>query len=162
MAITQAMCSSFKAELMLGVHDFRPSAQSGADVFDLALYTSSASLDANTTAYTASGEVSSSGTNYTAGGSALTNIGVGTTATNATAGTGFVDFADLTFSNVTLTARGALIYNTTPSARDNANSALTNAAVCVLDFGGDKTATAGDFTIIFPTFDATSAIIRIA
>jgi hypothetical protein len=162
MAITQAMCTSFKAQLMLGVHDFRPSAQSGADVFDLALYTSSADLDANTTAYTTSGEVSSSGTNYTAGGAALTNIGVGTTNTNATAGTGFVDFADLTFSNVTLTARGALIYNTTPSGRDNANSALTNAAVCVLDFGGDKTATAGDFTIIFPTFDATSAIIRIA
>ena len=162
MAITQSMCTSFKAQLMLGVHDFRPSAQSGADVFDLALYTSSADLSANTTAYTASGEVSSSGTNYTAGGAALTNIGVGTTNTNATAGTGFVDFADLTFSNVTLTARGALIYNTTPSGRDNANSALTNAAVCVLDFGGDKTATAGDFTIIFPTFDATSAIIRIA
>ena len=162
MAITQAMCTSFKAQLMLGVHDFRPDGQAGADVFKLALYTSSAALDANTTAYTSSGEVSDSGTNYTAGGAALTNIGVGTTTTNATAGTGFVDFADLTFSNVTLTARGALIYNTTPSANDNANSALTNAAVCVLDFGGDKTATAGDFTIIFPTFDATSAIIRIA
>ena len=162
MAITQAMCSSFKAQLMLGVHDFRPSAQSGADVFDLALYTSAADLDANTTAYVTGGEVSSSGTNYTAGGAALTNLGVGTTSTNATAGTGFLDFADLTFSNVTLTARGALIYNTTPSARDNANAALTNAAVCVLDFGGDKTATAGDFTIIFPTFDAASAIIRIA
>jgi hypothetical protein len=162
MAITQAMCSSFKAQLMLGVHDFRPSAQSGADVFDLALYTSAANLDANTTAYVTGGEVSSSGTNYTAGGAALTNLGVGTTSTNATAGTGFLDFADLTFSNVTLTARGALIYNTTPSARDNANAALTNAAVCVLDFGGDKTATAGDFTIIFPTFDATNAIIRIA
>jgi hypothetical protein len=92
----------------------------------------------------------------------LTNIGVGTTNTNATAGTGFTDFSDLTFSNVTTTARGALIYNTTPSANDNANAALTNAAVCVLDFGGDKTSTAGDFTIIFPAFDATNAIIRIA
>lgn len=162
MAITQAMCTSFKAELMLGVHDFRPSAQSGADTFKLALYTSSASLDANTTAYTTSGEVSDSGTNYTAGGQALTNTGVGTTNVNATAGTGFTDFSDETFSNVTLTARGCVIYNSTPSARDNSNSALTNAAVCVLDFGGDKTATAGDFTIIFPTFDATSAIIRIA
>jgi hypothetical protein len=158
MAITQAMCTSFKAQLLLGVHDFRPSAQSGADTFKLALYTSSASLDANTTAYTSSGE--SSG--VTAGGSNLTNTGVGTTNTNATAGTGFTDFSDLTFSNVTTTARGALIYNSTPSARDNSNSALTNAAVCVLDFGGDKTSTAGDFTIIFPTFDATSAIIRIA
>jgi hypothetical protein len=158
MAITQAMCTSFKAQLLLGVHDFRPSAQAGADVFKLALYTSAASLDANTTAYTASGE--STGVNV--GGDALTNTGVGTTNTNATAGTGFTDFTDLTFSNVTTTARGALIYNTTPSARDNSNAALTNAAVCVLDFGGDKTSTSGDFTIIFPTFDATSAIIRIA
>jgi len=158
MAITQAMCTSFKAQLLLGVHDFRPSAQSGADTFKLALYTSSASLDANTAAYTSSGEASG----VTAGGQALTNTGVGTTNTNSTAGTGFTDFSDLTFSNVTTTARGALIYNSTPSANDNSNSALTNAAVCVLDFGGDKTSTAGDFTIIFPTFDATSAIIRIA
>jgi hypothetical protein len=158
MAITQAMCTSFKAELMLGVHDFRPSAQAGADTFKLALYTSSASLDANTAAYTSSGEA----TGVTAGGLNLTNSGVGATFTNATAGTGFTDFSDLTFSNVTTTARGALIYNSTPSARDNSNAALTNAAVCVLDFGGDKTSTAGDFTIIFPTFDATSAIIRIA
>ena len=158
MAITQAMCTSFKAQLMLGVHDFRPTGQSGADTFKLALYTSSASLDANTTAYTASGE----STGVTAGGQSLTNNGVGTTNTNSTAGTGFTDFSDLTFSNVTTTARGALIYNSTPSANDNSNAALTNAAVCVLDFGGDKTSTAGDFTIIFPTFDATSAIIRIA
>jgi hypothetical protein len=158
MAITQAMCTSFKAQLMLGAHDFRPSAQAGADVFKLALYTSSADLDANTTAYTGTGEASG----VTAGGEALTNIGVGTTNTNATNGTGFVDFADLTFSNVTTTARGALIYNTTPSTNDNSNVALTNAAVCVLDFGSDKTSTDGDFTIIFPAFDATSAIIRIA
>jgi hypothetical protein len=158
MAITQAMCTSFKAQLLLGVHDFRPSAQAGADTFKLALYTSAANLDANTTAYTATGEA----TGVTAGGAALTNTGVGTTNTNATAGTGFTDFSDLTFSNVTTTARGALIYNTTPSANDNSNAALTNAAVCVLDFGGDKTSTAGDFTIIFPTFDASNAIIRIA
>ena len=147
MAITQAMCTSFKAQLLLGVHDFRPSAQAGADTFKLALYTSSASLDANTTTYSASNEA----TGVTAGGLALTNTG-----------TGFTDFSDLTFTNVTTTARGALIYNTTPSANDNANAALTNAAVCVLDFGGDKTSTAGDFTIIFPTFDASNAIIRIA
>ena len=158
MAITQAMCTSFKAQLMLGVHDFRPSAQAGADTFKLALYTSAASLDANTTSYTSSDEASG----VTAGGAALTNVGVGTTDINATAGTGFVDFNDLTFANVTVTARGALIYNSTPSANDNANSALTNAAVCVLDFGGDKTSTAGDFTIIFPAFDANNAIIRIA
>ncbi len=162
MAITQAMTTSFKAQLMLAVHDFRPSADTGADVFKLALYTSSASLDANTTAYTTSDEVSSSGTNYTAGGGALTNIGATAVNTNASAGTGFVDFGDLTFANATITARGALIYNTTPSANSNANTALTNASVAVLDFGSDKTATNGDFTIIFPTATNTTAIIRIA
>lgn len=162
MAITQAMTTSFKAQLMLAVHDFRPSADTGADVFKLALYTSSASLDANTTAYTSSDEVSSSGTNYTAGGGALTNLGATAVNTNASAGTGFVDFGDLTFANATITARGALIYNTTPSANSNANTALTNPAVAVLDFGSDKTATAGDFTIIFPTATNATAIIRIA
>jgi len=160
MAITQAMCTSFKAELLLGVHDFRPSADTGADIFKLALYSSSASLDANTTAYSASNEVS--GTNYTPGGQALTNTGVTATNINANTGTGFCDFSDETFANVTITARGALIYNTTPSANSNANTTLTNAAVCVLDFGADKTSTDGDFTIIFPTNDASNAIIRIA
>ena len=162
MAITQAMTTSFKAQLLLGVHDFRPSADTGADVFKLALYTSSASLDANTTAYTSSGEVSSVGSNYTAGGNALTNLGVTATDINANTGTGFCDFQDLTFANVTVTARGALIYNTTPSANSNANTTLTNASVAVLDFGSDKTSTDGDFTIIFPTADASNAIIRIA
>ena len=162
MAITQAMTTSFKAQLMLAVHDFRPSADTGADVFKLALYSSTASLDANTTTYSSSDEVSSSGTNYTAGGGALTNLGATAVNTNASAGTGFVDFGDLTFANATITARGALIYNTTPSANSNANTALTNAAVAVLDFGSDKTATAGDFTIIFPTATNTTAIIRIA
>ena len=160
MAITQAMCTSLKAELLLGVHDFRPSADTGADVFKLALYSSSASLDANTTAYSSGNEVS--GPNYTAGGQALTNNGVTATNINANTGTGFTDFADETFTNVTITARGALIYNTTPSANSNANTTLTNAAVCVLDFGADKTSTDGDFTIIFPTNDASNAIIRIA
>lgn len=157
MAISQAMCSSFKAELLLGVHDFR--AGSG-DTFKLALYTSSASIDANTTAYTASGEAT--GTNYTAGGNVLTNAGVAVTNTNATSGVGFADFNDLSFSDVTITARGALIYNTTPSANGTANTTLTNAAVAVLDFGADKTSTDGDFTIIFPTADAANAIIRIS
>ena len=157
MAITQAMCTSFKAELMLAVHDFR---NASGDTFKLALYTSSASIDANTTAYTASGE--SSGSNYSAGGQALTNAGVSATNTNAATGTGFTDFDDETFSNVTVTARGALIYNSTPSANGTANTALTNAAVCVLDFGADKTSTDGDFTVIFPTADASNAIIRIA
>jgi hypothetical protein len=156
------MTTSFKAQLMLAVHDFRPSADTGADIFKLALYSSTASLDANTTTYTSSDEVSSSGTNYTAGGGALTNLGATAVNTNASAGTGFVDFGDLTFANSTITARGALIYNTTPSANSNANTALTNAAVAVLDFGSDKTATNGDFTIIFPTATNTTAIIRIA
>lgn len=157
MAISQAMCTSFKAELLLGCHDFR---DASGDTFKLALYTSSASIDANTTAYTASNEAT--GTNYSAGGAALTNSGVTATNTNATAGVGFADFADLTFANVSVTARGALIYNTTPSANGTANTALTNAAVAVLDFGSDKTATDGDFTIIFPAGDASNAIIRIA
>ena len=157
MAITQAMCTSFKAELMLAVHDFRPT---GGDTFKIALYTSSATVDANTTAYSATDEVT--GTNYTAGGGTLTNLGVVTSNNNASTGTGFTDFSDLTFSNATITARGALIYNSTPSANSNANTTLTNAAVCALDFGSDKTSTAGDFTIIFPSATNTTAIIRIA
>lgn len=157
MAITQSMCTSFKAELMLAVHDFRAT---GGDTFKLALYTSSATIDANTTAYTTSNEVT--GTNYTAGGGTLTRLGVVTSNNNASTGTGFTDFSDLTFSNATITARGALIYNNTPSANSNANTTLTNAAVCALDFGSDKTSTDGDFTIIFPAATNTTAIIRIA
>jgi hypothetical protein len=155
MAITQAMTTSFKAELMLAVHDFRVS----GDTFKLALYTSSASIDANTTAYTASNEIT--GTNYTAGGGTLVNLGVVTSNNSASTGTGFTDFSDLTFANSTITARGALIYNTTPSALSNAGATLTNAAVATLDFGSDKTSTDGDFTIIFPTAANTTAIIRI-
>ena len=162
MAITQAMCTSFKAQLMLGVHDFRPTGDTGSDTFKLALYTSSASLDANTTAYTSSNEVSSSGTNYSAGGGSLTNLGATAVNTNTETGTGFVDFGDLTFTNATITARGALIYNTTPSANSNANTTLVNAAVVTLDFGADKVSTVGDFTIIFPAATNTAAIIRIA
>lgn len=157
MAITQSMCTSFKAELMLGVHDFR---NASGDTFKIALYLSTADIDANTTAYTATNEAS--GTNYSAGGVALVNTGVNLTNLNANTGTGFTDFTDAVFTNVNVTARGALIYNTTPSANGVANTALTNAAVCVLDFGSDKTATDGDFTIIFPTNDASNAIIRIA
>ena len=157
MAITQAMCTSFKAELMLAVHDFRVT---GGDTFKLSLYTSSATIDANTTAYTTSNEVT--GTNYTAGGGTLTRLGVVTSNNNASTGTGFTDFSDLTFPNATITARGALIYNTTPSALSNAGATLTNATVCALDFGSDKTSTDGDFTIIFPAATNTTAIIRIA
>ena len=157
MAITQAMATSFKAEILLAVHDFRPT---GGDTFKLALYTSSATIDANTTAYSATNEVT--GTNYTAGGGTLTNLGVVTSNGSSSTGTGFTDFSDLTFTNATITARGALIYNSTPSANSNANTTLTNAAVAVLDFGSDKTSTAGDFTIIFPTATNTTAILRIA
>ena len=144
MAISQAMCTSFKVELLDGVHNF----DTGGDTFKIALYTSSATLDASTTAYTTSNEVSSSGTNYTAGGNTLTVSQVPT----STGTTAFLDFADTTWSSATITARGALIYN----------SSQSNKAVAVLDFGSDKTSTNGDFTIIFPTADASNAIIRIA
>ena len=157
MAITQTLTTSFKAEILLAVHDFRVT---GGDTFKLALYTSSATIDANTTTYSATNEVT--GTNYTAGGGTLVNLGVVTSNNTASTGVGFTDFTDLTFTNATITARGALIYNTTPSANSNANTTLTNAAVAVLDFGSDKTATAGDFSIIFPAATNTAAIIRIA
>ena len=142
MAITQAMCTSFKKELLEGVHNFK---NSGGSTFKLALFTSSASLDASTTAYSTSNEVS--GTGYSAGGSALTRVDPSTSGTTA-----LTDFADLTFSTATITANGAVIYN----------DGASDAAVIVLAFGGDKTSTAGDFTIQFPTADASNAIIRIA
>lgn len=143
MAITQAMCTSFKKELLEGVHNFK---NSGGSTFNLALYTSSASLDAATTAYTASNEVS--GTGYTAKGSALTRIDPSSSGTTA-----FTDFSDLTFSSSTITARGALIFN---------DSAAGDPSVIILNFGSDKTSSNGDFTIQFPTADASNAIIRIA
>jgi hypothetical protein len=142
MAITQAMCTSFKVELMTATHNFTTST---GDTFKIALYTSSANLDATTTAYTSTNEVS--GTGYTAGGNTLTNVTPTSSGTTA-----FTDFADTTWSTATITARGALIYN----------SSKSNKAVCVLDFGSDKTSTAGNFTIVFPTADASNAIIRIA
>ena len=157
MAITQSMSTSFKAEILLAVHDFR---STGGDTFKLAMYTSSATIDANTTAYSATNEAS--GTNYTAGGGTLTNGGVTASNTSTSAGTGYTTFSNLTFTNATVTARGALIYNTTPSANGTANTTLTNAAVAALDFGADKTSTAGDFTIIFPTASNSAAIIRIS
>jgi|TARA_R100000455_G_C6272081_1_gene128643 hypothetical protein len=149
MAITQAMCTSFKVELLNGKHAFGTTVARGgttADTFNLALYTSSASLSAATTAYTTSNEVS--GTGYTAKGAALTTVAPTSSSTTA-----LVDFNDLTFSSSTITARGALIFNDTQSG---------DPAVAVLDFSSDKTSTAGDFTIVFPTADASSAIIRIA
>ena len=147
MAITQAMCTSFKVELLQGKHDF--TASSG-HTFKLALFTSSASLGAATTDYSTSNEVS--GTGYSAGGSALTSVTPVSSGTTA-----FGDFSDLTFSSATITANGAIIYNTTTGGGSG-----TTDAVVVLAFGGDKTSTAGDFTIQFPTADASNAIIRIA
>jgi hypothetical protein len=141
------MCTSFKDELLEGVHDFR---SSGGDTFKLALYTSSADLSAATTAYSSSNEVANSGS-YSAGGGSLTNISPTTSGTTA-----FTDFDDLSFTSATITARGALIYNTTPA------HTYTNPSVAVLDFGGDKISTAGTFTIQFPAADSTNAIIRIS
>jgi hypothetical protein len=151
MAITQAMATSFKVEILDGIHNFGVGvvrASTAADVFKLALYTSSATLGASTTAYTTSDEVSSSGTNYTAGGLTLTISQVPTSSGT----TAFIDFDDLTFPSATITANGALIYNATQS----------NKAVAVLAFGGDKTSTAGNFTIQFPAATSTTAILRIA
>jgi hypothetical protein len=143
MAITQAMCTSFKQELLQAKHDFT---NGTGNTFKLALYTSSATLGASTTAYSATNEAS--GTGYSAGGSALTNVTPTTSGTTA-----LTDFADLTFSTATITARGALIYNDTQAG---------DPSVVVLDFGSDKSSSAGDFTITFPTADASNAIIRIA
>jgi hypothetical protein len=145
------MCTSFKTELLKGCHDFTLTT---GDVFKLAMYNNTAAFTATTTTYTATNEVAASGS-YAAGGGALTNI----TAVNSGT-TAFTDFADLTFTLATITAFGALIYNTTPNTASSAG--LTNPTVVVLDFGGSKTSTAGDFTIVFPTADATNAIIRIA
>lgn len=142
MSISQAMTTSFKQELMQGVHNFT------SHTFKIALYTSSATLSAATTAYSATNEVS--GTGYTAGGNTLTVTGGAVSVSGTTA---FVDFSDSTWGTSTITARGAVIYN---------SSVAGNPAVAVLDFGADKTSTAGDFTVVFPTADAASAIVRIA
>jgi len=144
MAITQAIANAFKKQLLEGDANFA----SGGDKFKLALYTSSATLNSATTSYTTTQEVSASGA-YTAGGGDLAGQN-----TSVASGVAIVDFADLSFTGVTLTARGALIYNT--------SSAVTNAAVAVLDFGADKTATSGTFTVQFPAFTTAAAILRIS
>lgn len=149
MAITQAMATSFKVEILDGIHNFGTGvirASTAADTFKIALYTSAATLDASTTAYTTSGEVV--GTGYTAGGNTLT-VSVVPTSSGTTA---YLSFSNSSWATSTITARGAMIYNSTQS----------NKCVAVLDFGSDKTSTAGTFTIVFPTADATDAIIRIA
>ena len=145
MAITSAVCTSFKVELLKGVHDF--TATTG-NTFKIALYTSSATLGAGTTAYSTSNEITnSSGTAYTAGGATLTSVTPTTSGTTA-----FCDFADVSYTSASFTANGALIYNDDQSDK----------AVAVIAFGGDKTVSSGTFTIQFPTADATNAIIRIA
>jgi hypothetical protein len=145
------MATSFKLEILSGIHAFNTTvvrAGTGADTFKIALYTSSATLDASTTAYSATNEITNtSGSAYVAGGNTLTGS---TTSSSGT--TAWADFADSSWSTASFTARGALIYNSTQS----------NKAVVVLDFGSDKTASAGTFTIVFPTADASNAIIRIA
>lgn len=138
------MCTSFKRELMQAVHNFTAST---GNTFKLALYTNSASFTAATTAYTSSNEVPNSGT-YSAGGGTLTNVTPTTSGTTA-----FTDFADITFTSATITARGAMIYNDT---------AAGDPSVVILDFGSDKSSTSGDFQIVFPTADASNAIIRLA
>ncbi len=141
------MCTSFKVELLKAQHDFT----NGNDQFKIALYTNSASFNAATTAYTATNEVSASGS-YSAGGGTLTNVTPTSSSTTA-----FTDFDDITFTSATITARGALIYN----SQTGGGSGTTNTVV-VLDFGSDKSSTSGDFQIVFPTADASNAIIRIA
>tara|TARA_R100000231_G_scaffold16577_2_gene17346 strand:- start:1125 stop:1556 length:432 start_codon:yes stop_codon:yes gene_type:complete len=143
MAITSAICTSFKVEILKGVHNF--TASSG-DTFNLALYTSSATLGAGTTEYITTNEVSGSG--YTAKGNALTSV---TPVADST--TAVCDFADTSFTSASFTARGCLIFN---------DSATGDPAVCAIDFGSDKTVTSGTFTIQFPAADASNAIIRIA
>lgn len=147
MTINQAVCASFKQQLLAGDHDI------DNDTINLALYTSSATLNGNTTAYATTNEVSASGT-YAAGGATLTSPTIGLTASSATASTAFVDFANVSFTSATISAQAALIYN-----RSSAN---TNAAIAVLDFGAVKTSTNGTFTIAFPTNDASSAILRLS
>ena len=156
MAISQAVCTSFKQELLQGIHNFTNGSGGGTttstgsgNTFKLALYTSSASLGASTTAFTTSNEAS--GTGYSSGGSALTNVTPTTSSTTA-----LTDFADLTFSSSSITARGAMIYNSSNTAGS------ADRAVLILDFGADKSSSNGDFTIQFPTADASNAIIRIA
>lgn len=143
--ILQCLTTSFKKQLLEGVHDFRVT---GGDTFKIALYSSTASLDSSTTAYTATGEVS--GTGYTSGGAVLTNIDP-----EASGTTGFTNFGTVTWS-ATLTARGALIYNTTPA------HTYTNPSVMVIDFGMDRSSVSGVFTITFPTNNAQNALIRLA
>jgi len=150
MTITQAMATTFKKELLFGAHDFDTSS---GDTIKLALFTSSASLAASTAAFTTSNEVAASG-GYTSGGNTLNSVDPTVSGTTA-----LLDFDNSTWGSSTITARGAMIYNSTPNTT---SISLTNPAVVILDFGADKSSSSGDFTVQFPAADASNAIIRIA
>lgn len=156
MATTSAIATSFKTQMLSGIHAFATTVTrvgTAADTFYMSLYTSTATMDATTTTYTSTNEIS--GTGYTAAGKALTSPTVGSTPVSASTGTAFLDFVDPVWNTATFTARACMIYNFTQGG-------VSGKTVAVIDFGADKTATAGDFTVIFPANDYTNAIIRFA
>jgi hypothetical protein len=163
-----AICGTFKREALAGIHFITAHTRTGssaisADAFKIALYTNSSSFDADTTGYTTSEEIS--GTNYTAGGNTLASATIGLADNSSSVPTAFVDFADTTWSTATITnARGALIYNSTLATAGTGSTTnhAANPAVAIINFGGDKSSSAGDFTVQFPTNDANTAIIRVA
>ena len=165
---TSAMCGTFKKDILAGIHFWTPhtrtgSSAIGADTFKVAMFTNSSSIDADTTGYTTSNEVG--GTNYTAGGEALGSVTLGMSDNSSSVPTSFLDFADTTWSSSTISsARGALIYNSTLDSAGTGSTTnhAADPAVAVINFGGDKSSSSGDFTIQYPANDANNAIIRIA
>ena len=165
---TSAVCGTFKTEILAGIHFWTPHTRTGssaisADTFKIAMFTNSSSIDADTTGYTTSNEVS--GTNYTAGGNSLGSVTLALGDNSSSVPTAYLDFADSTWSSSTISsARGALIYNSTLSTAGTGSTTnhAANPAVAVINFGGDKSSSAGDFTIQFPANDANNAIIRVA
>ena len=165
---TSAMCGTFKKEILAGIHRLTTASRGdssaiSADTFKVAMFTNSSSIDADTTGYTTSNEVS--GTNYSAGGAALSSVTIGLADNSSSVPTAFVDFADTTFSSSTISnARGALIYNSTLSTAGTGSTTnhAADPAVAVINFGGDKSSSAGDFTIQYPANDANNAVIRIS
>jgi hypothetical protein len=165
---SSAVCGTFKTESLAGIHFWTPHTRTGssaisADTFKIAMFTNSSSIDADTTGYTTSNEVS--GTNYTAGGNTLGSVTLGLADNSSSVPTAYLDFADSTWSSSTISnARGALIYNSTLSTAGTGSTTnhAANPAVAVINFGGDKSSSAGDFTIQFPANDANNAIIRVA
>ena len=165
---TSAMCGTFKREILAGIHHLTAHTRTGssaisADTFKVAMFTNSSSISADTTGYTTSNEVS--GTNYSAGGAALSSVSIGLADNSSSVPTAFVDFADTTFSSSTISsARGALIYNSTLSTAGTGSTTnhAADPAVAVINFGGDKSSSAGDFTIQYPANDENNAVIRIS